>query len=51
MLLRLLGLFQVPFFSSWIFSKDKIMEKMVIGMDVSKEKLDFCFQRTGEKIL
>jgi transposase len=27
------------------------MEKIVIGIDVSKEKLDFCIQTTGEKIL
>jgi transposase len=49
MLLRFLGLFQVPFFSFWI-SKDKIMKKNVIGIDVSKEKLDFCLQ-AGEELL
>jgi transposase len=51
MLSRLLGLFQVPFLSFWISSRDKIMKKVVIGIDVSKKKLDFCLQRTGEKIL
>jgi transposase len=48
-LLRYLGLFQVPFFSFWI-SKDKNMKKYVIGIDVSKEKLDLCLL-FGEKIL
>jgi hypothetical protein len=36
--------------SFWIFKKNKDMKNFVIGIDVSKEKLDFCLQR-GEKII
>ena len=49
MLLRFLGLFQAPFFPFCV-QKNKVMEKIVIGVDVSKEKLDFCFHQS-EKIL
>jgi hypothetical protein len=32
------------------FQKERVMKKIVIGIDVSKEKLNFCLQ-LGEKVI
>ena len=49
-MLRCLGLFQVSLLFFLVFN-DKVMKKFIIGIDVSKEKLDFCFLQTDAAIL
>jgi hypothetical protein len=46
-IIKVFRIISSPFFSSW-FSKTKVMEKIVIGVDVSKEKLDFCLLKNGK---